>query len=62
MTTEELKALLGNPDLVVLDVRRDSDWKDSDLKIQGAIREEPDRIKSWAQKYSKDKIIVLYCA
>jgi rhodanese-related sulfurtransferase len=62
MTKDELKALLGNPDLILLDVRTGSDWKNSDSKIQGAIREEPDRINSWAQKYSKDKIVVLYCA
>ncbi len=62
MTADELKALLKNPDLILLDVRTGSDWTDSDSKIQGAIREEPNQVKSWAQKYSKDKIIVLYCA
>lgn len=62
MTKDELKALLGNPDLILLDVRSGSDWKDSDSKIQGAIREEPGQIKSWSGKYSKEKIIVLYCA
>jgi hypothetical protein len=62
MTKDELKALLGNPNLILLDVRTGSDWKDSDLKIQGAIREEPEQIKSWSKKYSKEKIIVLYCA
>jgi len=62
VTKDELKGLFGNPDLILLDVRSGSDWKNSDSKIQGAIREEPDQIKSWVQKYSKDKIIVLYCA
>jgi hypothetical protein len=62
MTKDELQALLGNPDLILLDVRSGSDWKDSDLKIQGAIREEPEQIKSWSEKYSKEKIVVLYCA
>ena len=62
MTKDELKALLGNPDVILLDVRSGSDWKDSDLKIQGAIREEPEQINSWSKKYSKEKIIVLYCA
>ena len=62
MTKDELKALLGNPDLVILDLRLGRDWKDSDLKIKGAVREEPDDIESWANKYSKDKILVLYCA
>jgi rhodanese-related sulfurtransferase len=62
ITNDELKALLGKPDVILLDVRSGSDWKDSDLKIQGAIREEPKQIKSWSEKYSKEKIIVLYCA
>ena len=62
MTKDELKALLQNPDLVTLDVRSSSDWTASDLKIKGAVREEPDDIESWANKYSKDKILVLYCA
>jgi hypothetical protein len=62
MTKDELKALLGNPDVILLDVRSGSDWKDSDLKIQGAIREEPGQINSWSKKYSKEKIIILYCA
>ncbi len=62
MTRDELKAMLGNPDLVILDVRAKKDWKDSDSKIQGAIREDPDSVKSWAEKYPKDKTFVLYCA
>jgi hypothetical protein len=62
MTKEELKELLGNPDLVLLDVRSSSDWKSSDLMIKGAIREEPKEINTWANKYPRDKIIVLYCA
>ena len=62
MAQDELKALLGNSDLILLDVRSGSDWKDSDLKIQGAIREEPREINSWAKNYSREKIIVLYCA
>jgi rhodanese-related sulfurtransferase len=59
---DELKAMLGNSDLVILDVRYKKDWTDSDSKIQGAIREDPDSVKSWAEKYSKDKTFVLYCA
>jgi rhodanese-related sulfurtransferase len=59
---DELKAMLGNSDLVILDVRYKKDWTDSDSKIQGAIREDPESVKSWAEKYSKDKTLVLYCA
>jgi rhodanese-related sulfurtransferase len=62
MTKEELKAMLDKPDLVILDVRYGKDWTESDMKIKGAIRVEPDDVKSWASKYPKDKTLVLYCA
>lgn len=62
MTKDELKALVGSPDLIILDVRAGSDWTSSDIKIKGALREDPREIDSWAPKYPKDKIIVLYCA
>ncbi len=60
MTKEELKALLGNPELVIIDVRYGRDWTNSDVKIKSAVREDPDDLKSWANKYSPDKTIVLY--
>jgi len=62
MNKDELKAMLDNSDLVILDVRAESDWKGDDSKIKGAIREDPESVKSWAGKYSKDKAFVLYCA
>jgi hypothetical protein len=62
MTKEELKSLLGNPDVIVLDVRIADDWKRSDLKIKGAVREDPEKdYRSWASKYPKDKTLVFYC-
>jgi rhodanese-related sulfurtransferase len=62
MTTDELKGMLGNPEWVILDVRYGKDWTGSDLKIQGAVREDPKAFESWANKYPKNKTIVLYCA
>ncbi len=62
MTKEELKALLSNPDLIIIDVRLDSDWADSDLRIKGAVREDPAAVETWAKKYPPEKILVLYCA
>jgi hypothetical protein len=62
MTKEELKGLLSNPDLIIVDVRLGRDWTGSDLKIKGAVREDPENIESWANKYPKDKTLVLYCA
>ena len=62
MTGDQLKAILGNPDLLIIDVRYGKDWTDSDLKIAGAIREDPKAFDSWANKYPKDKTLVFYCA
>ena len=62
MTKEELKAKLDNPDLVIIDVRFGLDWTGSDLKIKGAVREDPEAVGSWANKYPKDKTLVFYCA
>ena len=63
MRKEELKSLLGNPEAIILDVRIAGEWKRTDLKIQGAIREDPERdYRSWASKYPKDKTLVFYCS
>lgn len=62
MTKEQLEAMLGNPDVVIIDVRAGRDWKASESKIKGAVREEPKKAKSWAGKYDKGKTYVLYCA
>lgn len=62
MTKEELKPLIGNPDIVVLDVRLGKDWKSSEFKIKDAQHVNPKAFESWANKYPKDKKLVLYCA
>jgi len=62
MTIEELKGMLGNPDLVIVDVRRDGDWNSSAIKVKGALREDPDKVDTWMSKYPKDKTLVFYCA
>jgi len=63
MSKEELKSMLGNPEVIIVDVRAAGDWDKNKTKIQGAVREDPNKsAKSWADKYSKDKTIILYCA
>lgn len=63
ITNEELKSLLGNSNTVIIDVRLDDEWKESKWKIRGAVRENPEKdSKNWAEKYSKDKTLVFYCA
>ena len=63
MTKEDLKSLLDNPDVIILDVRIAGEWKKGDLKIVGSVREDPEKdYRSWASKYPKDKTLVFYCS
>ncbi len=62
ISKDGLKAQLGNPDLIVIDVRAAHDWDGSHWKIKGAAREDGLKFDSWKDKYPKDKIVVLYCA
>jgi rhodanese-related sulfurtransferase len=61
ISIDELKGMLGNPDVVIIDVRKDKDWKAADRKIPGAYREDWQTAEQWAPKYPQDKTIVLYC-
>lgn len=62
MNKDELKAFLGNDDVVILDVRTGRDWSSSEFKIQGAQRVKAKKIDKWSANLSKDKKLVLYCA
>ena len=62
MTKEQLKEMLGSENVVVIDVRTGKDWKASDVKIKGAVREYSKAVKEWAGKLDKGKTVVLYCA
>jgi rhodanese-related sulfurtransferase len=62
ISKEELVLLLDKSDVNIIDVRMGRDWKKSDQKIKGAVREDPYEIETWAKKYSKDNTIVIYCA
>lgn len=61
ITAEELKAMLGNPNLIIIDVRVERDWEAATRKIPGAVWEDFFEVDTWAEKYPKDKTIVLYC-
>ncbi len=63
ITKEQLLSMMGNPDVIILDVRESGFWKGSQWKIKGAVREDPAKhAKIWAGKYPQDKTLVLYCS
>lgn len=62
MTKEQLAEKMGDANLVVIDVRTDKDWKGSEAKIKGAMRQDPKDVKEWAARLDQGKRYVLYCA
>ncbi len=62
ITKEEVKALIGDPGVVILDARTDWSWSGSDRKIKGAMRVEPNDVASWAGSIPKGKMVVVYCS
>ena len=60
MTVEELKSQMDNQNILILDVRREGDWKNSASKIKGAFRARPSEFEAWTDRYPKDKKLVLY--
>jgi rhodanese-related sulfurtransferase len=62
LSKEALKGRLGDPELIVIDVRMSKAWEDCDSKITGARREDPGTVSTWTKHYGKDKTIVLYCS
>lgn len=60
MPKRDARVLLERSEIVAIDVRMPNDWEASDSKIREAVREDPQDIGSWAEKYPKDKALVLY--
>jgi hypothetical protein len=61
VTKEEAKVLIYDKGVPIIDVRYNKNWKKSEQKIAGAIRENPNELGSWTKKYPKDEMIILYC-
>jgi rhodanese-related sulfurtransferase len=62
MSGEQLKIIINDPDVAIIDVRTGIDWNSSEWKIKGAVREDPLDVDAWAPRYPKDKMLVIYCA
>jgi len=62
MGKDDLKTMLGDPDVVIIDVRAYTSWFLAGEKIKGAARENYRDFDRWKDKYPKDKTIVLYCS
>jgi rhodanese-related sulfurtransferase len=56
----ELKQMLGQAGVVVLDVRLGRDYRASQHKIARARREDPFQVEQWAANYDQGRTYVLY--
>ena len=61
ISKDDLRARLGDPMVSIIDVRYTPNWKKSDIKITGAVREDPMEVGSWIDRYPKDRLLVFYC-
>ncbi len=60
ISIHQLKLILDNPQLVVIDARTTKAWRDSPVKIKGAVRGAPKQFGSWSRDFPRDKALVLY--
>ncbi len=56
ITREKVLRMLDNPDVIIIDVRSSG----AELKIKGAVKEDPENVSLWIDKYPKEKTLVFY--
>lgn len=60
ISKEEVRDLMVQPDVVLLDTRPEEEWRSGDFKLPGAVHENPLEFASWASKYSKEQMLIMY--
>jgi len=60
ISVHQVKMLLNNSDVIIIDVRKYRNWWRSSKKILMAVREDPSKVDQWVQKYPKDKSLIFY--
>ena len=60
ISVHQVKQMLYNPDVVILDVRKHRNWWQSSKKILTAVRENPSEVDQWSQHYPKNKTLIFY--
>ncbi|MBF0389525.1 MAG: sulfurtransferase [Desulfamplus sp.] len=64
---EELKSIIdeknskANQDIMILDVRRKSDYDSEPNMISGATWQDPEQIDNWSKSIPENKQVVIYC-
>lgn len=61
ISTQDFKAIQGNKDVTVIDVRRKEDYTADNSVIPGSTWFDPANIDNWCTTMPQDKDVVLYC-
>jgi rhodanese-related sulfurtransferase len=62
ITPQALKERIDKEkNILVLDVRRTTDYEADKEMIPGALRRNPEQVDEWVQEIPKDKDVVVYC-
>jgi len=62
INTNDLKPLVEEKSITVLDVRRQNDFDADTVKLPGAQWKNPEQMTEWSKGLSRDKEVVIYCA
>jgi rhodanese-related sulfurtransferase len=60
---EDLKERMASrDDIMLLDVRRKSDYDEDKDTLPGAAWRDPEKVDEWSRELPQDKDVVIYCA
>ena len=62
ITPNDLKPLVSNNTVTVLDVRRQDDFQSDTVTVPGAQWKNPELMAEWSKDLPKDREVVIYCA
>jgi rhodanese-related sulfurtransferase len=62
ITPKDLKYLVEQQSVTLLDVRRQNDYDADTVKLTGAEWKNPEQIADWSAKLANDRELVIYCA
>ncbi len=60
LTKENVKEMIGKPDVVIVDIRYIKQYEQSDKKLPGAVFVQPEDFDEFVKNQPKDKTYVLY--
>ena len=61
LSPDELKKLLDNKSVTLVDVRRKADYEAEPNLIPGAAWRDPEQVESWSRDLPKNRPVVVYC-